>query len=163
MTLVTARLARSSTNTSVTPPRSAENATFVPSGEKSGDSGASTSSSGTRSTTLRVTTSRTISERSFSVRTKNASRSPAGAHDIHGTEFQRPPGCTMYSNPFDWSKPGVRLRTTWPSLVEMRAMSISRSFGLMVIAASRSPEGEGSTEKACEKRDFSGLGARSRP
>ncbi len=69
----------------------------------------------------------------------------------------------MYSKPFDWSKPGVRLRTTWPSLVETSTMSISRSFGLIVIAASRSPEGEGSIENAWEKRDFSGFGARSRP
>src|SRR5687768_18291032 len=46
----------------------------------------------------------TISERSFSVRTKYASRSPCGDHDIHGTEFQRPPGVARYSNPMLWSK-----------------------------------------------------------
>ena len=47
-----------------------ENAIGLPSGEKSGDSGASMSLSGTRSSILRVTTFCTISERSFSVRTK---------------------------------------------------------------------------------------------
>ena len=88
-------------NTSVTPPRMAEKATVLPSGEKSGDSGASTSFSSNRCTIFRVMTSSTTSDRSFSVRTKKASRSPDGDHDIHGTVFQRPPGCTMYSKPRD--------------------------------------------------------------
>ena len=55
---------------SVTMPRMPENAMSLPSGEKSGDSGASTVVSGMRTSILRVTTFCTISERSFSVRTK---------------------------------------------------------------------------------------------
>ena len=55
------------------------------------------------------------------------------------------PGWQMYSKPSSWSKPGVRLRMTRPSLVDSRTMSISRSLRLPVIAASRSPDGDGST------------------
>ncbi len=128
------------------PPRIPENATLRPSGEKSGDSGASTSFNSTRCTILRVSTSSTTSDRSFSVRTKKASRSPVGDHDIHGTVIHRPPGWMMYSKPRDWSKPGVRLRMTWPSLVEISTMSSSRSPALPVIAAIRSPDGDGSIE-----------------
>ena len=51
-------------------PRSAENATSLPSGEKSGDSGASTVFIGMRISIFCETTFCRISERSFSVRTK---------------------------------------------------------------------------------------------
>lgn len=47
-----------------------EKATSLPSGEKSGDSGASTVFNATRTSILRETTFCTIRERSFSVRTK---------------------------------------------------------------------------------------------
>ncbi len=50
--------------------RMPENTISLPSGEKSGDSGASTVVNGMRTSILRVTTFCTISERSFSVRTK---------------------------------------------------------------------------------------------
>ncbi len=55
---------------SPTPPRSAENATIRPSGEKLGDSGSSTESMATRVSTAPVVTFCTMSVRSFSVRTK---------------------------------------------------------------------------------------------
>ena len=50
--------------------RMPEKAISLPSGEKSGDSGASTVVSGMRTSIFRDTTFWTISERSFSVRTK---------------------------------------------------------------------------------------------
>ena len=55
---------------SLTRPLAAANAMVRPSGEKSGDSGASTVVIGMRTSILRVTTFCTTSERSFSVRTK---------------------------------------------------------------------------------------------
>ena len=55
---------------SATLPRMPENAISLPSGEKSGDSGASTVVSGMRTSIFCETTFCTISERSFSVRTK---------------------------------------------------------------------------------------------
>ena len=50
--------------------RMPENAISLPSGEKSGDSGASIVLSATRTSIFRVITFWTMSERSFSVRTK---------------------------------------------------------------------------------------------
>ncbi len=90
-------------------------------------------------------------------------RSPAGAHDIHGTEFQRPPGVARYSNPMLCAKPLVRLRITVPSLAEISTMSYSRSLPLPVIAAIRSPDGDGSIDSTFEKSPLRGSGARSRP
>src|SRR5688572_32759183 len=83
--LVTSRDARSTTQISPTPPCSAANATFVPSGEISGDSGSSTVRSSTRWSTFRFRTFWRISVRHFSARTKYATWSPDGDHDIHGT------------------------------------------------------------------------------
>ena len=51
-------------------PRMPEKAIILPSGEKSGDSGASMVVSGMRTSILFETTFCTISDRSFSVRTK---------------------------------------------------------------------------------------------
>src|SRR6478752_6998206 len=135
----------------------------LPSGEKSGDSGASTVVSGTRTSIFFVTTFCTISERSFSVRTKYARRSPVGDHDIHGTEFQRPPGVARYSKPMLWSNPLVRLRMIEPSFAEIRTMSYSRSRPLPVMPAIRSPDGDGSIDSTFENLPFRGSGARSRP
>ena len=55
---------------SLVPPRSAENATVVPSGENDGDSGSSTNRIGSLTSILRFVTFWTMSARSFSVRTK---------------------------------------------------------------------------------------------
>ena len=52
------------------PPRSAENAIVLPSGEKIGDSGSSTDFIGSFTSIFFVSTFWTISVRSFSVRTK---------------------------------------------------------------------------------------------
>ena len=81
----------------VAPARPA-NATSLPSGLMSGDSGMSTVFSSIRCSTLPVTTFCRISVFIFSVRAKYAIRSLAGDHDIHGTALLRkPPGVAMYS------------------------------------------------------------------
>ena len=103
-----------------------------------------------------------ISVRSFSVRTKYASRSPFGDHAIQGIS-NRSPSWTMWSKPMSLSKPLVRLRTIEPSLLEMRMTSISRSSRLNVIAAMRSPDGDGAIENASANDVFSLFGDRSRP
>ena len=105
------------------------------------------SSSSMRCSIFRVSTFWMMSVRSFSVRTKYARRSPFGDHAIHGIS-NRSPSWTMWSKPMSLSKPLVRLRTIDPSLLEMRMMSISRSLRLNVIAAMRSPDGDGAIEKA---------------
>ena len=69
----------------------------------------------------------------------------------------------MWSKPMSLSKPLVRLRTIEPSFDEIRMMSISRSLRLNVIAAMRSPDGDGAIENASANGVFSLFGARSRP
>ena len=81
------------------PPRSPATAIVLPSGEKPGDSGSSTDFIGMRISIWRVNTFWTMSVRSFSVRTRYASRSPFGDHDIHGIVFQRSPSITRLVNP----------------------------------------------------------------
>ena len=75
--------------------RSPENATKRPPGAMDGDSGSSTVFIGKRCLMSVETTSCRISAFSFSVRTKYASWSPTGDHDIHATVFHRPPGVAM--------------------------------------------------------------------
>ncbi len=161
--LVTCLVSRSSMKMSPTAPCRPAKTTFLPSGEKSGDSGSSTVLISIFSSTFRVRTFSITSVRVFSLRTKNASRSPLGDHDIHGTVLKRPPGVVRNSHPLSWSNPLVRLRMTEPSLAETSTTSSSPSFRLPLATAIRSPEGDGSAEIAWLKDVLSGFGARLRP
>src|ERR1051326_1806960 len=110
--LVICLLSRSSRNRSPTAPCRPAKTIFLPSGEKSDDSGSSTVLMAILSCALRVRTFSMTSVRVFSRRPRNARRSPLGDHDSHGTVLKRPPGEVMYSHPLSWSKPLVRLRMT---------------------------------------------------
>src|SRR5438309_417531 len=156
-------VSRSRMKMSPTAPWSPAKTTFLPSGEKSGDSGSSTVLISILSSTFLVSTFWMTSVRVFSLLTKNARRSPLGDHDSQGTVLKRPPGDVMYSHPLSWSKPFVRFRMTEPSFEETSTMSSSPSFRLPVATAMRSPDGDGSAEMAWLNELFSGLGARFRP
>src|SRR5919201_4804976 len=99
VTFVICLVSRSSTNRSPTAPCNPAKTTFLPSGEKSGDSGSSTVLISIISSTFLVNTFWMTSVRVFSRRTKYARRSPLGDQDIHGTRMKRPPGGEMYSHP----------------------------------------------------------------
>src|SRR3954464_11175541 len=97
--LVICFVSRSRMKMSPTAPCKPAKTIFLPSGEKSGDSGSSTVLISILSSIFLVRTFSMTSVRVFSRRTKYVRRSPLGDHDIHGTRLNRPPGDVMYSHP----------------------------------------------------------------